>query len=63
MLMEIQNLTEKIVSDYTGWNRLEYYSCGRETYKKVNRNDILVIADHKDRWLIANRIKSKTEAS
>jgi HKD family nuclease len=53
--------TIKIVNEYTSWDKLEYYSCGRETYKKVNRGDILIIADHHDKWLSANRIKSKTK--
>ena len=55
--------TIEIVNNYTGWSRLEYYSCGRKTYRKVNRGDILIIADQRHRWLSANRMKSKTKTN
>lgn len=59
----LKDETERVIKEYTSWDRFYYYSCGPEAYNKFNRNDILILADYVDGHLCANYIKSKTKTS
>lgn len=59
----LRNQTEEVIKQYTSWDRFQYYSSGPDAYDKLNRNDILILADYNERRLTANRIKSKTKTS
>ncbi|MCZ2808210.1 MAG: phospholipase D-like domain-containing protein [Candidatus Bathyarchaeota archaeon] len=59
----LKDETERVVKDCTSWDKFQYYSCGPKTYKKLNRNDVLILADYTNKRLTANRIKSKTRTS
>ena len=59
----LKDETERIVKDCTSWDRFQYYSCGPKTYKKLNRNDVLVLADYTNKHLTVNHVKSKTRTS
>jgi len=52
--------TQRIIEEYTTWDKFGYYSCGLRSFRKCNRNDILILADHKDKTLSANYIRDKT---
>jgi HKD family nuclease len=58
---ELSDATEMALKQYCSWKKYECYSCGLKTYKKVKRNDILIMADFNDNWLSFNIIKSKTQ--
>jgi len=57
----LKDKTERIIKEYTSWDRFLYYACGPNAYGRFNRNDILILADYVDNRLLANCVKSKAK--
>lgn len=58
----VSKRTERIIEEYTNWDNFRWYTCGLQSFRKCNRNDILVLADYapKTKKLSANYIRDKT---